>query len=523
MTTIDEIPLKEKKNEAASLSATEKNELNAMDPNNLRNLKDVIWKQEFEIGWKKMKLEDIVKNFNTVTNEVTVDKKDVQVTWGSDLAARIQMFLIANKISVHTNVNGNQWLNLAIDGKIGAHTKKAIEIFKNGATKGTNNNSTNNPKTTPETTPEILSNADIKALKKQIDELDESEEEVKKFLLWDKERQKMFLWARNKNIIPEGRFQSTSWVQNGYYTINWQSMNMNIKISPINKDLPWIADKYFPLNLKTSTVKAMGTAYIERGKFMPELYSTISKMYEAETLSTDLSGEIKRIRNEYNTIVGSSKSSLVKYPKIDKLIKDTEELKAEAEKTRSTDANYKNFITGRTADIKEFSAKSNEYKRLSITEWIANIYSQNATEQWQLSPYRIKFLEKEEKELKNQKDRLTLMFGKKLYEWGHEAEYDTQLKKINELLTRNQKEKPYVESCYNDNKEISNFEIKTKKLLPYDEGQKLGQDMKDLYAKFIEATHKKTYTDYDYKINGKSIGETMYTINKNRIEKLLNK
>lgn len=117
------------------LSTTEKADLNKTNADTYKKLQPEINKQEFEMGTKKtkMKLEDIVKNFNTVDNTVTVGKEKVSINRGSDLGAWIQIFLIANGQDVYFNKPGTTGKGSDIDGKIGEATKAAIRDYKKPA------------------------------------------------------------------------------------------------------------------------------------------------------------------------------------------------------------------------------------------------------------------------------------------------------------------------------------------------------------------------------------------------------
>jgi hypothetical protein len=67
---------------------------------------------------------------------------------------------------------------------------------------------------------------------------------------------------------------------------------------------------------------------------------------------------------------------LQKSEKINKLIVRLQNLKKEAEglKTSSSSTTYDSFIFGRANEIKTYTAKNNEYIRLSVAQSLTDLY-----------------------------------------------------------------------------------------------------------------------------------------------------
>lgn len=114
-------------NKLNSLDIHEKQELQNLSVEAIQKQKVSLGNETFNVWGKNMKLSDIVKNFDTATGTVN----GVKVEKRSDLAAAIQVFVLANwkHISVNPIAANNEakW----IDWIVWTNTKSWIDAYKN--------------------------------------------------------------------------------------------------------------------------------------------------------------------------------------------------------------------------------------------------------------------------------------------------------------------------------------------------------------------------------------------------------
>ena len=127
------LEIKLEKKVDAKLDSTEKNALEWMKAENFKNKLTDLKEEKFNLSEKNkwVRLEDIVKNYNTVTGSIDLNGEKIPVGKGTDLAARIQILMIADGRNILTNEAKKRWVKLWIDGYIWAITSTAIGDYKN--------------------------------------------------------------------------------------------------------------------------------------------------------------------------------------------------------------------------------------------------------------------------------------------------------------------------------------------------------------------------------------------------------
>ncbi len=134
------LEIKLEKKVDAKLDTTEKKALEWMKAENLKNKLTDLKEEKFDLTAKNkwVRLEDIVKNYNTVTSTIDLKGENIPVGKWSDLAAWIQILMVADGRNILTNEAKKRWVKLWIDGYIWAITSTAIGDYKNKTETKTN-------------------------------------------------------------------------------------------------------------------------------------------------------------------------------------------------------------------------------------------------------------------------------------------------------------------------------------------------------------------------------------------------
>lgn len=126
------VEIKLEKNAEAVLDTNEQKFIKTLSAETLQKSLNEIKNTKFDLSntIKGVTLDTIVKNYNTATKQIEINGEKIPVKWGSDLAAWMQILMIADKRSVWSTKK----TTLGIDGKIGNKTSASIDDYKDGAT-----------------------------------------------------------------------------------------------------------------------------------------------------------------------------------------------------------------------------------------------------------------------------------------------------------------------------------------------------------------------------------------------------
>ena len=137
------LEIKLEKKVDAKLDTTEKKALEWMKAQDFKNKLKDLKEEKFDLSTKNkwVRLEDIVKNYNTSTGTIDLKGEKIPVGKWTDLAAWMQILMVADGRNIKPNNDGSKrW----IDGKIWHATIGQIENYKD---MGNVENKTNQPNT----------------------------------------------------------------------------------------------------------------------------------------------------------------------------------------------------------------------------------------------------------------------------------------------------------------------------------------------------------------------------------------
>ena len=412
----------EKTNETWKLNQTEVKKLNTVDAKDFEKLETVLAAQTFELGEgankKTMTLKDIVDNYDTAKYSIKVWTEYVPVARGSELWARIQMYLLANKKSVYYRKSWIAGTTHGIDWDIGQETIKSIQDIQKSSwtnTGGTNTGGTNTLN---------VGNLMEKKIKDQVELI--SYNDMKGYMTTPMQR--FFVRASAEWIFDKTTWtlQSNASSSNGYYTIDQTKKTLNINIST-NSTLS-IKGQIYTLDL-TKFVDATWT--VDLAKYAPELCKAIIKMYKAnETVKQNAQRAI--IETQYAKILLGTDSPYAQSTAIDKLVVQLKALQATATKLGLTTS-----LASINTDITNYTKKSSELVGSSFSN-ARKAIEVTTTKIGQIDAARTAYLDKELKEINRIKGGLT---------W-------TELIAANKRLDLNLKEKAYIAKKISDVSDI---------------------------------------------------------------------
>lgn len=116
----------------AKLDTTEKANLEKLTAEDFKNQLQKLKDEKFDLSAKNkgVRLEDIVKNYNTVTHQIEIGNEQIPVGKRTDLAAWIQVLMIADWRNIRTNEQMKKWVKFWVDGYIWDVTSGAIGNYK---------------------------------------------------------------------------------------------------------------------------------------------------------------------------------------------------------------------------------------------------------------------------------------------------------------------------------------------------------------------------------------------------------
>lgn len=154
----------------AKLDSTEKASLEKLTSENFKDQLQKLKDEKFDLSNKNkwVKLEDVVKNYNTSTGTIDINWEKIPVWKWTDLAAWIQVLMVADERDIKTNKDlSKRW----IDGKIWAKTTSAIDDYKDFNKTNVWNTNNLQPKNNVEF-PDTLTFKDIEAIKNGLSRLE---------------------------------------------------------------------------------------------------------------------------------------------------------------------------------------------------------------------------------------------------------------------------------------------------------------------------------------------------------------
>ncbi len=238
----------------AKLDISDKQYLSWLKAEDLQKSFQKLRDEKFDLSAKSkwVKLEDIVKNYNTSTHTIEINKEKIPVGKWTDLAAWIQVLLVADWRNIKTNQSK---INLWIDGSIWDTTWGAIDDYKNAV------------KETPVTTTENNS---------WIEKTLISKEKGKKILSNINDTDLKAYAKENKSYDFRFKLAIDKWIMDKDYKINSADINKDTKELVIKSNVKGSYGKEYKIPLKDFVVDAQNGT-IDQNKFVSAFNEKVIK------------------------------------------------------------------------------------------------------------------------------------------------------------------------------------------------------------------------------------------------------
>lgn len=371
------------KNAEAKLDATEQGALNKLDPKVFEAQVNQIKNTKFDLSdtTKGVTLDTIVKSYNTITKKIEINGEKISVKLGSNLAAWIQILMIADKKSVAYDSS------LGIDANIGKQTKNAIEHYKLDNTPKTN--------TIPNQPNNDLRMKTLNIDKNLISKILESIHTTNLLVQEDSKMKADFKRAKENNVLNANgcviyeRIDVTSkeyvldykdWKTNKGYRIPLEKILMSRKGDVDDIKLTQEVHKIILLmrNDKKEHENQEGREKEKPGlenlkKEWADLQNKATKEINAATSAATKSSKTEEYSNKYTTLINKIVNTKVKYTNAEykKLADHIKYQKSQLDKT-NIETNYPNFIKEKYATLQ----KNIESSNINI-KWLVDSYIQD--------------------------------------------------------------------------------------------------------------------------------------------------